>query len=120
MRNIYPAVSSLLWEIRRERRIELSMEGFRHDDLIRWKKLEYSDTEGKDTNRGAWIKRSDYPSNLTVTIEDDAEEGYIIPVPNLANQKKFVDPRVYLSPIGLDQIKLYKDNNVDLVQNPGW
>lgn len=33
----YPDVSSgLLLEIRRERRLELALEGFRHDDLMRW------------------------------------------------------------------------------------
>ena len=32
------AVNPLLWEIRRERRIELFSEGFRFNDLRRWKK----------------------------------------------------------------------------------
>ena len=32
------AVSPLLWEVRRERRIELFSENFRFDDLRRWKK----------------------------------------------------------------------------------
>lgn len=40
-----PSVSSILWEVRRERRVELVYEGFRYDDLRRWKKLEYTDTE---------------------------------------------------------------------------
>src|SRR5699024_8972537 len=39
-----PNVSGILWEIRRERRVELMMEGFRLDDLKRWKKLQYVDT----------------------------------------------------------------------------
>lgn len=30
-------VSNLLQEIRRERRIELACEGYRHDDLKRWR-----------------------------------------------------------------------------------
>lgn len=37
MQNAYPGVSSLLLEIRRERRVELTFEGFRFDDLMRWK-----------------------------------------------------------------------------------
>jgi hypothetical protein len=32
----YPGISSLLQEIRRERRVELAFEGFRFDDLMRW------------------------------------------------------------------------------------
>ncbi len=31
-------VTPLIWEIRRERRVELMMDGFRYQDLMRWKK----------------------------------------------------------------------------------
>ena len=34
---IFPGVSPLVMEIRRERRVELALEGFRFDDLMRWK-----------------------------------------------------------------------------------
>jgi hypothetical protein len=33
----FPGVSPLIMEIRRERRVELALEGFRFDDLMRWK-----------------------------------------------------------------------------------
>lgn len=33
----YPGVSPLIQEIRRERRVELALEGYRYDDLMRWK-----------------------------------------------------------------------------------
>lgn len=117
-----PTVSALLWEIRRERRTELMFEGFRLDDLKRWKKLEYTDTQAKpDINRGVWIKRSSYPGLLaSIKIENDAPQGYIIPAPNAASQRPFTDPKVYLEPIPLDQIKLYQDRGVQLKQNPGW
>lgn len=116
-----PTVSSLLWEIRRERRVELIMEGFRYDDLRRWKKLEYSDQVlNKDANRGAYIKKSDYPLSTGILIEGGAAEGYIQPVQNVASFRRFYDPRVYLSPVGPDQIRLYKDQGVTLTQNPGW
>ena len=45
-RHANDGVSALLVEIRRERRVELFMEGFRYDDLRRWKqgkKLEEKD-----------------------------------------------------------------------------
>lgn len=116
-----PTVSSLIWEIRRERRVELMMEGFRYDDLRRWKKLEYVDQlKNKNANRGAWIKRADYPKATSVMIEGNAAEGYIIPIQSAASIRLFDNPRVYLSPIGPDQIKLYKDQGVELTQNPGW
>ncbi len=97
-------------------------EGFRLDDLKRWKKLEYTDTQAKpNINKGAWIKRSNYPCLLaSIKIENDAPEGYIIPAFNAASQRPFVDPKVYLDPLPLDQIKLYQDRGVQLKQNPGW
>ncbi|MGA9325349.1 MAG: RagB/SusD family nutrient uptake outer membrane protein [Salegentibacter sp.] len=115
-------VPSIIWEIRRERRIELMMEGFRLEDLKRWKKLNYVDmVDYPDINRGAWINKSDYPdadlSNLTLT---EGEQGYIVPVSAEESLRTFDDPRVYLQPIPLDQITLYKNNGVDLEQNPGW
>lgn len=116
-----PTVPSLIWEIRRERRTELMFEGFRLDDLKRWKKLEYTDTKANaDINRGAWIKKADYPNLKDVKIENDAAEGYIIPAWKPETQRLFTDPKVYLDPLPLDQIKLYQDQGVELQQNPGW
>jgi len=115
-----PEVPSILWEIRRERRIELAMEGFRFNDLKRWKKLAYTDNFNRaDINRGAWIRRSDYASLSNVVIENGADEGYIIPAARQA-YRAFDNERVYLDPIPLDQIKLYQDQGVALTQNPGW
>jgi hypothetical protein len=116
-----PTVSSLLWEVRRERRIELMMEGFRNEDLRRWKKLDYTDTQKyPDINKGAWVKKSNYPATLVVTLENNAAEGYVVPAPKLETQRLFTDTKIYLNPLPLDQIKLYKDHGVDLKQNPGW
>ncbi|MGM9760767.1 MAG: RagB/SusD family nutrient uptake outer membrane protein [Parabacteroides sp.] len=36
LQNRYPFCSAVLLEIRRERRVELALEGFRFDDLMRW------------------------------------------------------------------------------------
>ncbi|MDG5800261.1 RagB/SusD family nutrient uptake outer membrane protein [Marinilabiliaceae bacterium ANBcel2] len=113
-------VSSIIWEIRRERRIELVFEGFRNSDLRRWKKLEYTDTRDSDINRGAYIKASDYPDMTNVVIEDGAEEGYIVPAYREESQRRFNDERVYLFPLPVDQIALYRDNGFVLEQNPGW
>ncbi|RYY48501.1 MAG: RagB/SusD family nutrient uptake outer membrane protein [Chitinophagaceae bacterium] len=115
-----PDVPSIIWEIRRERRTELMMEGFRLDDLKRWKKLEYTDTQANpDINRGAWIVKANYPGlHADVKIENNAPAGYIVPAPTA--QRLFTNPRVYLDPIPLDQIQLYKANGAELSQNPGW
>lgn len=116
-----PSVPSLIWEIRRERRVELMMEGFRHNDLKRWKKLEYVDTKANpDINRGAWISKADHPKLASSVVLTDGAEGYIIPAPKEASQRVFTDEKVYLSPLPLDQITLYQDQGVQLAQNPGW
>lgn len=116
-----PDVSPILWEIRRARRVELMMQGFRNDDLRRWGKLKYTDTRlNQDINKGAWIKKSDYPSSMSAQIEDNATEGYIIPTTATELMRIFNDQKVYLNPLPLSQITLYKDNGVDLIQNPGW
>ncbi len=119
-------VSGILWEIRRERRVELSMEGFRLDDLRRWKKLNYLDTELRpNINRGAWIKRSEWvqpdgkPWLVDVTLTG-ADEGYIIPSVSALAHRKFDNARVYLDPIPSDQIKIYSDRGYHLDQNKDW
>lgn len=117
-----PTVPSLIWEIRRERRVELIFEGFRLDDLKRWKKLAYTDTQANsDINRGAWIRRADWPGLHTdVKIENNAPQGYIVPAFTAASQRLFTDPKVYLEPIPMDQIQLYLSQGVTLAQTPGW
>lgn len=113
-------ISDILWEIRRERRVELMMEGFRLDDLKRWDKLEKTDTEdNEDINLGAWIDLNDHP-DADVDIEGGGDEGFILPSSESASQRRFDDEKVYLYPIPLDQIQLYEDNGATLEQNPGW
>jgi hypothetical protein len=114
-------VSAMIWEIRRERRVELLMEGFRNGDLRRWKKLHYADQVlNKDANRGAYIVRADFGAATGLKIENDAAAGYIQPVQAEASFRRLYNPRVYLAPIGTNEIKLYQDNGAVLDQNPGW
>ncbi|WP_186757552.1 RagB/SusD family nutrient uptake outer membrane protein [Echinicola salinicaeni] len=115
------SVPAIIWEIRRERRVELMMEGFRLDDLKRWEKLEYTDTEANENiNRGAWIDKADYPGLQSSVTLTEGETGYIIPSTAAASQRRFEDPKVYLDPVPLDQITLYDEHGVTLEQNPGW
>lgn len=135
-----PTVSSLLWEIRRERAVELIYEGFRKDDLRRWKKFEYLRTvEDNDVPTklaiGAYIDLSVYNAEDRAKVlqfnqfyypdENDTDRAFIYTLYD-ANMRRDWQPgapyyeRQYLNAIPLDQIKLYKDLGYSLTQNPGW
>lgn len=105
-------VTSLVWEIRRERRVELMMDGFRFQDLMRWKKGTYLDSKANpDSFLGAKV-----PANGSVTLN---AQGYIMPY-TAAQQRAFVDPKNYLSAIPTSQILLYPPATQANMQNPGW
>ncbi|WP_143305713.1 RagB/SusD family nutrient uptake outer membrane protein [Chitinophaga vietnamensis] len=103
-------VPSLIWEIRRERRTELMLDGFRFYDLMRWAKGSYMNTSNKDIWRGAKV-----PDNGKVLRD---AQGYITPYTAATAQRTFIDPKNYLQPIPSGQIALYPGGN--LSQNPGW
>lgn len=105
-------ITSLIWEIRRERRTELMMDGFRFTDLMRWKKGNYmSSTLNPDSFLGAKV-----PDNGVVRRNAN---GYIMPYTS-AQQREFVDPKNYLSAIPTSQIQLYPPDIQATMQNPGW
>ncbi len=105
-------VSSLIWEIRRERRSELMMDGFRFQDLMRWKKGKYMDSNvNPDSYLGAKV-----PANGSVRLN---AAGYIMPY-TAAQQRVFTDPKNYLSAIPTSQILLYPSSIQTTMQNPGW
>lgn len=123
-------VKPILWEIRRERRIELAYEGLRFNDLRRWGKLEYADmVKNKKLNMGAWINKADYPENADalakITLCDEngnivtGNEGYIMPITEVAKMRQMAD-KDYLYPIPVDQITMYETHGFKLTQNPGW
>lgn len=105
-------LSSTIWEIRRERRIELMMDGFRFQDIMRWKKGNYMDSQkNPDSFLGAKV-----PANGSIRLNAN---GYIMPYP-AASQRVFVDPKNYLSAIPTSQILLYPTAIQATMQNPGW
>lgn len=142
-----PSSPNILNEIRRERRVELALEGFRRDDLRRWAVLgdvingfkplgahanefvEYWNNEN-----GLLLKegfQSVSPENATleknVTYGLDESGQYFNPFfrdPDFGNSGSggYIDPkRDYLSPIGTDEIEIYQNKGgVILEQNPGW
>ena len=123
-------VKPIIWEIRRERRVELAYEGLRFNDLRRWGKLEYADmVKNKKLNMGAWINKADYPENAEalakITLCDEngnivtGNEGYIMPITEVAKMRVMAD-KDYLYPVPVDQITMYETHGFKLTQNPGW
>ncbi|TWV13152.1 RagB/SusD family nutrient uptake outer membrane protein [Bacteroidaceae bacterium HV4-6-C5C] len=132
-------VPALIWEIRRERRMEMVYEPSRLLDIKRWKKLDYMDnTKYPDTMVGPWVDmQKEVPAYLTpadagkrkVKKEDgtivtfdgkNAAEmvGYYIPT-NAQVRDPFTD-RSYCSPIGKQEIDLYTEKGFKLTQTTGW
>lgn len=110
-----PTVDPVLWEIRRERRIELFGDGFRFNDIKRWKKGAYLN----DYQLGVKINKADYPiyttfniTNVNILIDGGTAIGYVknSPVP-----VGWLD-KYYLEPVPLQEIAI----NPRLSQNPGW
>ncbi|MBV9987333.1 MAG: RagB/SusD family nutrient uptake outer membrane protein [Chitinophagaceae bacterium] len=132
-------VSALLWEIRRERRMEFFFEHTRLLDLKRWKKLKYMDfsTNG-DYLLGPWVDvQAEIPSYLTTAnigkVRVKKLDGTIVTytgtnasamvgfwmVENAQNRNAFTD-RSYLAPVGQAQIVQYSDRGFTLSQTKLW
>lgn len=117
-----PDVPAMLWEIRRERRVELAFEGSRLDDLKRWKKLIYLWSEyNPNIAIGAWISYADFDKadKTKAVLPAGADEGYLIVTPP-SNYRPAPTARDYIRPIPTDQIQLFSQNGYKLEQNPQW
>lgn len=115
----FPSLSPLINEVRRERRVELACEGYRHDDIWRW--------AAAGTLIKGWkpkgAKRAQFEAmggSAVTSFYPVDEQGYIFPYKNNvvgANGYQFKTERDYLLPIPTDQLLL----NPNLApQNPGW
>ena len=105
-------VSSLIWEIRRERRVELMMDGFRYQDLMRWKKgAKMSTVLNPDITLGAKV-----PANGSVKLN---AAGYIMPY-DASSSRTFNENKYYLSAVPTSQILLYPLDMQKAMQNPNW
>lgn len=106
----FPALTPLINEIRRERRIELIGEGFRWDDIARWAAADEL-IVGK---RPKGFKASQITKN---PFHED-ENGFMDPYQKaMPSGYGFKLNRDYLDPIPESQIVLNPEN---LTQNPGW
>ena len=118
---------NMLDEIRRERTVELCFEGFRYDDLRRWKTAE---VEMNQDVKGVQWENSLLPTAFDVYKD---QTGDIITVTNHVNtvfptdgngfliretaaNRIFDAGKHYLKPLPLRQIAI----NPQLEQNPGW
>lgn len=104
-------------EIRRERTVELTLEGFRYDDLRRWKTAETElpqDVKGIKITGSEWASKTPYsdPSYLTKV---DAN-GFLI----AEKSRKFDPNKDYLQPLPTKEVAFYQANGHKLEQNPGW
>lgn len=114
----FPALSSLINEVRRERRVELACEGYRLDDLMRWAAMDEKMVGWKPlgAKRAQWegiVPATDlnkYPVNANGYIE------LFQTVPAVSTGYKFRTDRDYLLPLPDNQRLL----NKNLQQNPGW
>ena len=107
---------NMLTEIRRERTVELAFEGFRRDDLRRWKTAE---TEMPQALRGVKFVGTEYEqrdSSLVIGTDIQVDAGGFV-IEEAAASRQFAVPKHYLDPIPLQQIQL---SHGTLTQNPGW
>jgi len=102
---------SMREEIRRERTVELALEGFRYDDLIRWKTAE---TVLPKELLGAKFVASDWPGTNPNTLNLNSN-NVLIAEP--ASTRKFQANKDYLYPVPLNEIALSGGN---VTQNPNW
>lgn len=134
-------VSKLMWEIRRERRMEFAFETQRLNDIRRWFKLDYMDNKKyPETMLGAWV---DLPKEFPEVLDDANKEaglsvmkedgtvvvwngsnkadmvGYAIPIK--ADTRNDFSEKNYLSAVGSNIITNYdKKGGFKLTQTGGW
>jgi hypothetical protein len=124
----YP-VTPLLREIRRERRVELVMEGYRYIDLMRWKAgnlftvplrgvkfTPEKQTLYNGSNTTVPVRAQEAKIGTEVFVDED---GFIIVYPrdpNVVNGVLPWDNRRYYWPITFDELMA----NPNLAQSPGW
>jgi hypothetical protein len=113
-------VPPLIVEIRRERRIELCFEGFRYDDLRRWKQGKKLETRSFGM-RWDDAAKAKYDPNGKVTMKTSADPITGVPYIDVYKGTTWDNPvfdesKHYLWPIQLSAIS----QNPNITQNPGW
>ena len=99
-------------EIRRERTVELCIEGFRYDDLIRWKTAE---TVLPKSILGAKYTPTEWVGTAATSLNLNPDR--VIIVEDVSKRATFNPSRDYLYPVPLNEISL---SGGSVTQNPGW
>lgn len=118
-------VAPLLQEIRRERRIELVAEGFRYDDIIRWKAVKLF--ENPKTVLGMRVtdkvislyQEGTFGGDKGRALVEYEGKTYVRPYSkdlNDAGRKWSADDKRFLNPISKNVMLI----NPNITQNPGW
>jgi starch-binding outer membrane protein, SusD/RagB family len=95
-------------EIRRERRVELALEGQRYFDILRWKQGDLLAQDVKGVKKSLIATHN---QKYITGVPVDAQ-GYTI----IQSGRRFESPKNYLWPIPFTQHQM----NPKLGQNPGW
>ena len=133
--NVTGSNAGVILEIRRERRVELVLEGFRYDDLIRWKNgklledhfngMYFSGLGAFDLDGNSSLDVELFTGSPSTTAPQKVEIGGVITlsngtegnlVPFADRIKNFDESKDYLYPIPSGDIQL----NPNLTQNPNW
>ncbi len=113
-----PSVNPVLWEIRRERIIELMGEGFGFDDIRRWKVAPWFVNKQQ---LGMWVQQSRVTESLwdeeTHLATKSKTEGYIFLWADPLKEGKGWLDKYYLYQVPTDEIIL---NPALAPNNPGW
>lgn len=132
-------VSPLIWEIRRERRMEFFFEHTRLLDIKRWKKIEYMDySTDSDYFLGPWVNvQQEVPAYISASyvgvLKVKKADGTVVTyngsnaadmvgyfmIQDATNRNSFGD-EVYMSPVGQSQIVDYMERGYTLTQTVGW
>lgn len=102
---------NMLEEIRRERTVELALEGFRYTDIIRWKLAEIVLTQHI---LGAKYNQTDWEGADVSNLNLNADEVVVV---EAASTRRFDPAKDYLYPVPLNEISLSGGN---VIQNPNW
>ena len=112
-------LTPVLQEIRRERRVELAGEGFRWDDLVRWK------AGNLLNNVMTYVGKKISTSSSMATEGFRSNDGYVMVYPQYTNldlsyqenKSRTWQDKMYLQPIPTGELQ----RNPQLQpQNPGW
>ena len=147
----YPDVTNAaIMEIRRERAIELYLEGLRMDDLRRWKAgrlfedlpwtgihIPAMDTPIDINNDGtndyyfstSKVDNNSAHKNIWITVDDEpdglwivknAKGGFDLEHKTVGGRKWYDDDRQYLYPIPAKVVRDYAAEGYTITQNPRW